>query len=67
MTLLWLLPLLVTAAGTLAVAVVGARVAEEAGELRRELARLGQLRPALVEVGAAGRALRASLARMERR
>jgi hypothetical protein len=47
---LWIAPLIVAAVGLLAVALFTRRVAEEATELRRSLVRLGDLRPALVEV-----------------
>jgi hypothetical protein len=50
MSAVWIAPLVVTALGLIAVALFARRVADEAAELRRSFARLGELRPALVEV-----------------
>ena len=61
MTLLWVLPLSVTAVGIVAVAVAASRAAEEAERLGAEVRRLGTLRPTVAEVGASARALRESL------
>lgn len=66
MTAVALLPLVVWIAAVVAVALVGARTADEAEQLRAELVRLGQLRPLLAEVGDRGQRLRASIARLQR-
>ncbi len=58
MTLLWLAPLLTTAVGLIAVALVASRSAEEAARLRRSIGGLEELRPAVVEAGSRVRALR---------
>lgn len=50
MSAVWIAPLVVTAIGLVAVALFARRVAEEASELRHSLTRLGELRPAFVEV-----------------
>ena len=50
MSAVWIAPLIVTAVGLVAVALFARRVAEEADELRRSVIRLGDLRPAVVEV-----------------
>ena len=50
MSAVWIAPLLVTAFGLVAVSWFAARLAEEANELRRSIIRLGDLRPALVDV-----------------
>ncbi|HEX2040628.1 MAG TPA: hypothetical protein VHF47_12960 [Acidimicrobiales bacterium] len=50
MSAVWIAPLVVTAIGLVAVALFARRVADEAAELRRSVVRLGDLRPALVEV-----------------
>ncbi|MDP8992452.1 MAG: hypothetical protein M3N31_05270 [Actinomycetota bacterium] len=63
---LWILPLLVVAAGLVPVAILVLRAAEEAGNLGRQLRELGALRPALVEVRTAGRQLRASMEELRR-
>ena len=58
---IWLLPALVAVVGTIPVAILSLRAAEEAGELLRQLRGFGELRPALVELRTAGRAMSASL------
>ncbi len=50
MHLLWIAPLAVAGLGAAAVATAAARAAHEGRRLRGELNRLGQLRPALVEL-----------------
>lgn len=50
MTTIWLVPLVLTTVGLLLVAGFARRVADEAAAFRRSTARLGELRPALVEV-----------------
>jgi len=50
MSAVWIAPLLVTAFGLVAVAFFARRLAEEANELRRSVIKLGDLRPALVDV-----------------
>lgn len=50
MTTIWLAPLLITTVGLVLIAGFARRAAEEAASLRRSTARLGELRPALVEV-----------------
>ncbi|MDP9071049.1 MAG: hypothetical protein M3N68_07155 [Actinomycetota bacterium] len=61
MSLLWVVPLSVTAAGLVAVAVAASRAAEEAARLRAELGHLAGLRPAVADVRAGAQALRESL------
>lgn len=61
-----LLPLVVLIVGVVAVALMGARTADEADQLRAELSRMGQLRPLLAEVGDGGQRLRATIARLQR-
>ncbi len=61
MSLLWIVPLSITAAGLVAVAVAAFRTAEEADHLRAELVRVGRLGPAVAEVRAGAQALRESL------
>ena len=61
MSLLWIVPLSITAAGLVAVAVAAFRTAEEAGHLRTELVRVAGLGPAVAEVRASAHALRESL------
>ncbi len=61
MTMLWLAPLVTTAVGLTAVAVVALRAAEEAARLRRSIGGLGELRPAVVEAGSRVRALREAM------
>lgn len=63
MTAIWIIPLVITSVGLLLIAGFTRRVAEEADELRRTAARLGDLRPALVEVRNEAGALRAALRR----
>ena len=58
MTLLWILPAALAVVGTVLIAAVANRAAEEASGLRRDIARIGELRPALVELSAETRALR---------
>lgn len=60
MTTLWIVPLLVAAVGLVLVAVSARRVADEASDLREAFHRAGELRPALVEIHTAARALRRS-------
>ena len=59
--MIWLLPLLVVVLGLVAVGVAAMQAAEEARSLVWELRKLGTVRPALVEVRAAGHTLGASL------
>ncbi len=59
--MIWLLPALVAVLGLVAVAVVTMRAAEEARRLVWELRKLGTVRPALVEVRAAGQSLGAAV------
>ncbi len=58
---LWLIPALVLVLGTVPVAILCLRAAEEAGELGRQLRGLAELRPALVELRTAGRAVGAAI------
>ena len=67
MTALWLAPLGVMLVGLLLWVVAAMRAADEAAALRRELTALGQLRPALVEVGREVAALRAAALRAAER
>ncbi len=60
----WLVPALVTVAGLVPVTILALRAVEEAENLRRQVRELGQLRPALVEVRSASRALRATVQEM---
>lgn len=57
MKALWLLPVLVWVPGLVAVALVAGRSAEEAKRLNDELDRLKALRPRLLELQTAARAL----------
>ena len=50
MTLAWIVPALIAAAGTVVAAVLARQAADEAAGLRRTLTRFGELQPALVEV-----------------
>lgn len=61
MSWLWLAPAVTALVGIVVLAVAVSRAAEEAAILRREAHQLAQLRPALVEIGIAGRALGASM------
>ncbi len=61
---IWVVPAVVLVAGLVPVVIFALRVAEEAGNLRRQVGELGQLRPALAEVRTAGAALRASMREM---
>jgi hypothetical protein len=58
---LWLVAAFVALAGLLPVAIAALRAGEEIGNFRRQLRDLGQLRPAVVELAASARTLRASL------
>lgn len=66
MSFVALLPLAVVLVGLAAIGLMVARAAEEAGQLRGELRRAGQLRPLLVEIGDESRRLGATLARIRR-
>ena len=61
MSALWLLPLAAAVAGALPVIVLVSRLREELRAVGRQLTRVAELRPALVEVRTAGQALRAAL------
>lgn len=50
MSAYWIIPLVVTTVGLLAVALFARALAEEVAEFRRSISRLGELRRALVEV-----------------
>ena len=50
MTSIWLVPLIITTVGLVLIAGFARRAAEEAASLRRATARLGELRPAVLEV-----------------
>lgn len=50
MTTIWLVPLVITTVGLVIVAGFARRAAEEAAAFGRSAARLGELRPALVEL-----------------
>lgn len=50
MTLIWIAPAAVLVVGLVLVVAVAMRAAQEAAGLRRDLARFGELRPALLEV-----------------
>jgi cytochrome c-type biogenesis protein CcmH/NrfF len=58
LTLLWILPAALAVVGTVVIAAVASRAAEEASGLRRDLLRMGELRPALVELRDETRTLR---------
>jgi hypothetical protein len=58
-TLILLVVVLLTAA--VVVAMAGARLADEAGRLRRAVQGLGELQPAVVELRTRGRALRKAM------
>ena len=58
--MIWLIPVGVVVVGIVPVAIAGVRALEEWRRVVWELRKLGTLRPALVEVGAAGRRLQAS-------
>jgi hypothetical protein len=62
----WVLPLVVAAAGLAAVAVAASRAAREADRLRAEVRHMGALGPAVSEVGASVDALRQSLGWLRR-
>ena len=61
MSLVWLAPLVTTALGMTAVAVLASRAAEEAARLRRSIGGVGELRPAVIEAGSRVKALRAAM------
>jgi hypothetical protein len=63
---MWLLPAVVVVLALVPVAIAAFRAADEARELRRQLGGLAQLRPALMEVRAAGQELRARMQQMRR-
>ena len=67
MTIAWLVPLVITAIGLVLVAGFARRAADEAAAFRRSTARLGELRPALVEVRTVASALRDQAASLRRR
>ena len=67
MTTIWIIPLLITTVGLLLIAWSARRAAEEAGQFRRTTARLGELRPAMVEVRTAADQLRAAAADLRMR
>jgi hypothetical protein len=50
LTAIWIIPLIVTAIGLVLIAGFARHVADEAAAFRRSTTRLGELRPALVEV-----------------
>lgn len=50
MTTIWIIPLVITTVGLVLIAGLARRAAEEAAAFRRSTTRLGDLRPALVEV-----------------
>lgn len=64
MTLLWIVPAALALAGTVVVAAVARRAAEEAAGLRRDIARFGELRPALLEVREGSAAARTRLSKL---
>lgn len=66
MRALWLLPLLVTLVGLVPLISAVRSTAEEADRLRRELARMAGLRPAVVELREASRRLGAAVEGMRR-
>jgi hypothetical protein len=55
MHLVWLAPAAVAVVGMATVGVAAARAAEQARHLRRATRRMGELRPALVELGTQAR------------
>ena len=67
MTTIWLVPLVITTVGLVLIAGFARRAAEEAAAFRRTTARLGELRPALVEVRTRAVALRDQLDTLRRR
>ena len=50
MSAFWIAPLVVTVVGLLLVAGFARQLAEEVAEFRRSITRLGELRPATIEV-----------------
>lgn len=50
MTTIWIIPLFITTVGLVLIAAFARRAADEAAAFRRSTSRLGELRPAMVEV-----------------
>lgn len=61
---IWLVPALLMVAGLVPVTILALGAAEEAENLRRQVRELGRLRPALVDLRSAARALCVSIREM---
>ncbi|GAC1312751.1 MAG: hypothetical protein NVSMB12_03320 [Acidimicrobiales bacterium] len=64
MSLIWIAPAVLALVGTVVLAAVARRAAEEAAGLRQAVARFGELRPALLEVREGSDALRTRLSKL---